>query len=314
MVKIPENGSIVPCNIRTNPTGGGVRPIFNPENNARALLNNVEKQSKQFDLLTPLPERLEAVGDKFLNAQAIKNLNYQEKNLIVNKAQEIFIEEKEDYLDLKTRGVVNNFFSSLIEKLALAETGKVAEQKGLTTVNSRVILEAASSKQDNTEVFLDKFSNLLEKTLIKYPGYDRYPNVNHSLAELLDTHLDSSPVDKEKTNNPLREILITTLKLADHHFKCEKDHNEQPFSRILKIGDSSIRGKDRDGQSRYEELGGLGAEVNGITLRKDFAEPLERLLNALQIVMPAGKFKDTEYPYLNALALETATDKIRNSL
>ena len=93
--------------------------------------------------------------------------------------------------------------------------------------------------------------------------------------------------------------------------KFEKDYNEQASFNLALRALNKVRGR-ADVPSDYEELGGLFSEANGITLRRDFAEALEELLRVYQIVQPARKFQDTAYPYLNTLALEVATDKIRN--
>ena len=311
MVEIPRGGEII--RYGANPTREDIiRPNFNEGPNAKILLFKIKKQVSRINLLETLRERLGRVEDDFLNSKALSRLSYREKALVVNTARRIFNEKEAASLKPRQKEAVNHFFSSLIEKLALAETGKVAEQNGLTTVIPRDRLAAASNSQNPNEKFLKEFSNLLETTYINYPGYGGISDVDQSLAELFEEDLNLRPVDKAKNNNPLQEILIRTLRVADDHFKCEKDHNERPFSQILKIGDSSIKGKDRDGQSRYEELGGLGDEVNGITLERGFAEALENLLKTYQIVQPARKFQDTAYPYLNTLALEAAADKIRN--
>jgi|LakMenEpi08Jun12_1017391.scaffolds.fasta_scaffold00038_1 hypothetical protein len=313
MVEISRGGGIV--RYGANPTRGDIiRPDFNEEPNARILLRKIKNQVNTINLLETLRERLERVGDDFLNSKAISRLSSHEKALVVNTARRIFNEKEAASLNSRQKEAVNHFFYSLIEKLALKQTGERAEQLGLTTVSPRDKLAAASNSQNPDEKFLREFSNLLETTYINYPGYGEISDVDQSLAELFEEDLNLRPVDKAKNNNPLQEILIRTLRVADDHFKCEKDHNEQPFSQILKIGDSSIKGKDRDGQSRYEELGGLGDEANGITLERGFAEALEKLLNTYQIVSPAQQFINTDYPYLNTLALETAAYKTRNPL
>jgi hypothetical protein len=309
MVEILRGGGIVQYG--ANPTRGDIiRPDFYAEPNARILLRKIKNQVNTIDFLETLRERLEKVGDDFLN----KKLSSHEKALVVNTVRRIFNEKEAASLNSRQQKAINNFFDSLIEKLALKQTGETAEQLGVTTVMPRAKLEAASNSQNPNENFLREFSNLLEITYINYPGYGEISDVDQSLAKLFEEDLNLRPVDKGNNNNPLREILIRALRVADDHFKCEKDHNEQPFSQILKIGNSSIKGKDRDGQSRYEELGGLGDEVNGITLERGFAEALENLLKTYQIVQPARKFQDTAYPYLNTLALETAAYKTRNPL
>jgi hypothetical protein len=314
MLEIPRNDSIVPYNTSTNLTQGLVRSGFNPEKNAQILLTKIENQVNKINFVTSLEERLERVGDDFLNAEAISRLSSHEKALVVNTARRIFNEKEAASLNSRQKEAVNHFFCSLIEKLALKKTGERAEQLGVTTVMPRAKLKAASNSQNSNEDFLREFSNLLGRTLIKYPGYGKFPDVDDSLEELFEKDLISRPIDKDNNNNPLREILIRTLRVADDHFKCEKDHNAQllPFSAILKLANFSMTDKDSNGQSRYEELGGLCAEANGITLERGFAEALEKLLNTYQIVSPAQQFINTDYPYLNTLALEVAADKIRN--
>ncbi|MEB3314742.1 MAG: hypothetical protein VKK32_00810 [Candidatus Melainabacteria bacterium] len=307
MVEISRGGGIVRYD--ANPTGEGIiRPNFNEEPNARILLRKINNQVRAINFLETLRERLEKVGDDFLNFKASSQLSSHETVLVVTTARTIFNEKEAASLNSRQKEAVNDFFSSLIEKLALVETGKVAEQNGLTTVIPRDRLAAASNSQNPNENFLREFSNLLGRTYINYPGYGEISDIDHSLAELFEGDLNLRPVDKAKNKNPLREILIRTLRVADDHFKCEKDHNEQSPSRMV-LG---ALGRLRGNQSHYEELGGLNTEANGITLERGFAQALENLLKTYQIVQPARKFQGTAYPYLNTLALEAATDKIRN--
>lgn len=310
MVEIRGDGGIVRYTGANQARGG--RPSFNPENNANILLKNIERILSrphwimQLANSLTLADHLKNVGDEFLNVH--KQLSYDEKAIIVQRAREIFNQKKVKSLNSETRTVVNDFFCSLLEKLALGKTGKVADQRGVTTVQPSARLQDISNRQNNTGRFLEQFAKLLESTVIKDPGYGRYPDTNRILATLLES---SDSFDQDK-----RDILITTLKVADEYFKYEKDHYyEQPYARLAKILiKPSIKRKDRHGKSRYEELGGLSTEANGITLRKDFAEALESLLKTYEIVRPANQFQDTAYPYLNTLALEAAVDKFRNPL
>jgi hypothetical protein len=309
MVEGLGNSDIVK-NIPIN-QAGVVRPGFNPEANARILFRNIVKEVQKINLITPLTERLGGVGDRFLEAKAIKKLSPYEKSLIINKTQEIFNAEKPRYLTRQERIAVGDFVKSLIETVALEQTGKIAEKMRLTTVSPRHAIEAASTSQDTMKMFFRSLAGLLENTYIQYPGENIFPDVDHSLAELFEEDLNLRPVDKEKNKNPLQEILIRTLRVADDHFKLEKDYHEQSSFNMVLGALNNLRGRGDD-QSRYEELGGLLAEANGITLERGFAKELEKLLKAYQIVQPARKFQDTAYPYLNTLALEVATDKIRN--
>jgi hypothetical protein len=288
---------------------------FNPVPNAKSLSANIINQLKKFACLSLLllNERLESVGNEFLGHPAIKSLSVEKKLLIIIEAQEIFNQTRPLNLTRQTLGAVNELFGSLFDAVALEGTGQIAKENNITTVKPpRAILQAASAKQGTMEMFCERLVELLEKTRIHYPGGGIVPDVNHSLAELLEPHLDSMRFDRESRKNPLRDLLIRILRVADAHFKLEKDYKEpesyDPFSSLW--NDLRRRG---DAPSNYEGLGGLCSEQHSITLRKDFAKELEELLQGSPIMEdPPTKFKKTRYPYLNTLALEAATDKILN--
>jgi hypothetical protein len=313
MVEVPKSASIV----RYTPTDQADQTKkvegsrFSPYKNARILFKNIENELNNFFSRIPLEERLQEVRDRFLTHPAISNLSSKDKASVINRAQEIFKVVKANKLSDKQQSAVDKLFQSLTENLALQETAKVAQQHGVTTVNpQRQILKAASAMQGGTDELFRCLEKLLESAHITYLGKGIVPDVYHNLAQLLEDHLDLSPVNQGKNNNHLQKVFITILKVADYHFKFEKDDREpssyDSFAKFLKGGGH--------GRSNYEELGRLSAEPDGITLRKDFAKALENLLKDYQIVRTANQFKDTAYPYLNTLALEAAADKTVNPL
>ena len=284
--------------------------------NANRLVNNLVKEAMQTLVLpNTLAERLETKAEDFLKLSFPNTIKMQ----TVKIAESLF-EEKlgnaEIKLSDKQSTAVSDALLYIKEKVALAETAIEAESGGISSVDHRKQITSMSQTQAfNNRVFLEGLATLLEKTQVKYEGYEKYPDVEHSLAELIESKFNPENLNKISGKSRLEKLLKLTLIEADGHFKCEKDQRETSDLELLT--GLSARGKRN---SRYLELGSSSPstnlrESNGITLRKDFAIPLDDLLRVNNIVRPDPRFRNSDdLAHLRTFALEAAAEKARLQL
>jgi len=286
------------------------------EKNATRLVNNLVNEAAK-PLVAPdtLNERLEKKADVFLNLKQANSIKFT----TLERAIEIFNKksaEGEIKLSPKQRKAVTDTFLYIKEKLALAQTAIRGETEQRSSFKpSRNLLNSISQPMSpNTKGgFLADLTNLLEKTHVSYEGYRKYPDINQSLADLIEPKMRPEILNKIPGNSNLEKTLKFILIEADGHFKCEKDQKETSDWELL-------IGRSRNSKpSKYLELGSSRPgtnlrESNGLTLRQDFASQLNSLLERHNLILPDIRFENSDLTHLRTFALEAAAAKAKLEL
>ncbi len=280
---------MLPYKLGINQTAG-MRDVIvvtpSMEKNATLLVNNLVNEAAK-PLVAPdtLNERLEKKADVFLNLKQANSIKFT----TLERAIEIFNKKSakgEIKLSPKQQKAVNDTFLYIKEKLALAQTAirGEAEQRSSFKPSRNLLNSISQPMSPNTKGdFLADLTNLLEKTHVSYEGYGKYPDINQSLADLIEPKMRPEILNKIPGNSNLEKTLKFILIEADGHFKCEKDQKETSDWELL-------IGRSRNSKpSKYLELGSSRPETNlresnGLTLRKDFANQLNSLLERHNLI------------------------------
>lgn len=309
---------ILPYKLGINQTAG-MRDVIvvtpSMEKNATLLVNNlVNEAAKTLVMPGTLNERLEKKADVFLNLERANSIKFT----TLERAIEIFNEksaEGEIKLSPEQQKAVNDTFLYIKEKLALAQTAirGEAEQRSSFQSSRNLLNSISQPMSSNKEDFLVDLTNLLKKTYVSYEGYGKYPDINQSLADLIEPKMQPEILKKIPGNSNLEKTLKFILIEADGHFKCEKDQKETSELELL-------IGRSRNSKpSKYLELGSSRPgtnlrESNGLTLRKDFASQLNSLLERHNLIRTDIRFENSDLAHLRTFALEAAAAKAKLEL